>query len=175
MAAGWIYRHILDECQHIDDVIRKQVSNTFVDCTLHTQLEATEEDYSLEKMSKAEARKMRGLKINQAILNLICGTGIPPTIVNIDKWKNVISTIDNAITVYGSTSFIDTYILGEAAWITEEDIQMLLKIKNLTISYDGGTTKVVESIYTIHVTPPQSQQAYLIEGSEASQWPPNHQ
>ena len=110
---------------------------------------------------------MRGLKINHTILNLICGTWIPPTIVDTDKWKNVISTIDNTVTTYGSTYFVDTYILGEAAWITEENIQMLLKIKNLTISYDGGTTNAVESIYTIHVTPSQSWQAYLIEGNEA--------
>jgi hypothetical protein len=54
------------------------------------------------------------------------------------------------------------------AQTTEEEIKMLSKIKNLTISYDGGTTKAVESIYTIHVTTPRTQQAYLIEGNEAS-------
>ena len=48
----------------------------------------------------------------------------------------------------------------------EEAIKKLSKMKNLTISYDGGTTKHVESIYTIHVTTPGSHQSYLIEGSE---------
>ncbi|KAF8474573.1 hypothetical protein JB92DRAFT_2838238 [Gautieria morchelliformis] len=132
------------------------------------QLEVVGEDNSLEKMSKAEAKKVRGLKINQAVLNLICGTRIPPTIVDTDEWKNVISAIDKTATTYGSTSFVDMYIPGEAAWSTEEDIQVLSKVKNLTISYDGSTTKAVESIYTIHVTTPCHQQAYLIEGNEAS-------
>jgi len=158
----------LDECQHVNDVIRKQVGATFVDCTLHTQLEANEGDCSLKKMLKAEAKKAKGLKINQAILDLICGTGIPPTIGDTAEWKNVISTIDTTITTYGSMSFVDTYIPGEAVWITEEEIQMLSKVKNLTISYDGSTTKAVESIYTIHIITPSLWKAYLIEGNEAS-------
>jgi hypothetical protein len=166
--AGRIYKHILDECKYVDKAIRKQVGDAFVDCTLHTQLEATEGGSSLEKMSKAEAKKARALKINQAVLNLICGTGIPPTIVDTNEWKDVISTIDNSVATYGSTSFVDTYIPGEAVRITEEEVQMLSKVKNLTISYDGGTTKAVESIYTIHVTTPRHRQAYLIEGNEAS-------
>ena len=40
----------MDECQHVNDVIRKQVGATFVDCTLNVQLEANEGDFSLEKM-----------------------------------------------------------------------------------------------------------------------------
>ena len=118
-------------------------------------------------MLKAEVKKARGLKINQAVLNLICGTGIPPTIIDPAKWKNVISTINNTVTTYGSTSFVDTYIPGKSAWITEEEIQMLPKVKNFTILYDGGTTKAVESIYTIYVTTPHLQQACFIKGNEA--------
>jgi hypothetical protein len=52
----------------------------------------------------------------------------------------------NSITTYGSTFFVNTYISGKVAQITEEEIQMLSKVKNLTISYDGSITKAVESI-----------------------------
>jgi hypothetical protein len=72
--AGRVYKHILDECKYVNSVIRKQVGDVFVDRTLHAQLEVTEGDNSLEKMSKAEAKNARALKINQAVLNLICGT-----------------------------------------------------------------------------------------------------
>ncbi|KAF8496634.1 hypothetical protein JB92DRAFT_2834574 [Gautieria morchelliformis] len=116
-------------------------------------------------MSKAEAKS---LKINQAVLNLICGTGIPPTIIDTDEWKNVVSAIDKTATTYGSTSFVDMYIPGKVGRITEEDIQVLSTVENLTISYDGSTTKAVESIYTIHVTTPRHRQTDLIEGNEAS-------
>jgi hypothetical protein len=166
--AGRIYKHILDECEHADAETKKKVNEAFCKRTLHAQLEATEEAGSLEKMSKAEAKKTRGLKINQAVLNLICGAGVPPTVVDTDEWKSVISAIDASVTTYSSTSFVDTYIPGEAVRVTDEVIAKLSKIKNLTISYDGGTTKAVESIYTIHVTTPHTRQAYLIEGSEQS-------
>ena len=74
--------------------------------------------------------------------------------------------LDSSIHVYSSTSFTDMYIPVEAARVTEEAIQKLSKIKNLTISYDGSTTKAIKSIYTIHMTTPKSWEAYLIEGSE---------
>ena len=133
--------------------------------TLHAQLENTIDDNdSLDKLSKAEGKKARALKVNQAVLNLICGTGIPPTVVDSNKWKHFIE----ALHVYSSTSFAETYIPAEALRVTEEAIKKLSKMKNLIISYDGGTTKHVESIYTIHVTTPDSRQSYLIEGSEKS-------
>jgi hypothetical protein len=169
--AARVYKHVLDECQHADKATKQKVQNAFVDRTLHAQLEATEDaagSDSLEKMSKAEAKKARGLKFNQAVLNFICGTGIPPTIVDTDEWKSLISTFDGSLTTYSSTSFVDAYIPSEAARITDINIKKLSKLKNLTISYDGGTTKAIESVYTIHVTTPQTRQAYLIEGSEAS-------
>jgi len=166
--AGRIYKHIVDECRHVDAATKKKVNDAFVNRTLHAQLEATEEASSLEKMSKAEAKKAKGLRINQAVLNFICSTAIPPTIVDTIEWKSLINILDSSVTTYSSTSFVDTFIPSKAARITEEDIKMLTKIKNLTISYDGGTTKAVESIYTIHVSTPRTRQAYLIEGSKAS-------
>jgi len=93
---------------------------------------------------------------------------MPPTILNTEEWKDLISMLDSSIHVYSSSSFAEMYIPAEAARVTEEAIQKLSKLKNLTISYDGGTTKAVESIYTIHVTTPKSREAYLIEGSEKS-------
>jgi hypothetical protein len=66
-------------------VIRKQVDDTFVNHTLHTQIKAMEGDGSFKKMLKAKAKKVRALKINQAILNLICGTGIPPIIADTNE------------------------------------------------------------------------------------------
>jgi len=89
-------------------------------------------------LSKAdsEGKKARALKVNQAVLNLICGTGIPPTVVDSNEWKHFIE----ALHVYSSTSFAETYIPAEALRVTEEAIKKLSKMKNLIISYDGGTT-----------------------------------
>ena len=87
-----------------------------------------------------EGKKVHALKVNQAILNLICGTGIPSFIVDSKGWKNFIETLDNSIHVYSSTSFAETYIPTEALGVMKEAIKKLSKMKNLTtISYDGGT------------------------------------
>jgi len=116
-------------------------------------------------MSKSKGKKACGLKVNQVVLNLICGMGIAPMIVDSMEWKHVINILDSTISMYSSSSFAHTYIPAEALCVTKEAIKKLSKIKNLTISYDGGTTKAVESIYTIHVITP-SHRSYLIEGSE---------
>ena len=163
-----VYNHLLTECLHVDSDTKEQITKATSVRTLHSQLQDSVEDSgTIEKVSKSEGKKARGLKVNQAVLNLICGTGIAPTIVDSAEWKHVVDILDSTVNVYSSSSFADTYIPAEAVRITEEAIKKLLKIKNLTISYDGGTTKAVESIYTIHVTTP-SRRSYLIEGSEKS-------
>lgn len=138
--------------------------------TLSSKLQAATSgpDGPLEAMSKAEAKKARLLKINQAVLEFICGTGIPPTLVDSVEWASLVHAFDPVIDTYKSTSFVDVYIPAEAARITDEAIKKLTKMKNLTISYDGGTTKAVESIYTIHVTTPISREPYFITGDESS-------
>lgn len=167
--AARIYNHLLTECRGIDAATKAKVSKATSDRTLHAQLEDTiEESGGLEKLSKTEGKKARKLQVNQAVLDLICGAGVPPTIVDTKEWRRLIDVLDSTADVYSSSSFSDTYIPAEAHRITEDVIQKLSKMKNLTISYDGGTTKAVESIYTIHVTAPGSRQAYLIEGSEKS-------
>ena len=166
--AARVYNHILHECLHADSETKKKIAKATEGRTLHVQLQELEGDSALDKMSKAEGKKAQGLKVNQAVLNLICSTGIPPTIVDSDEWKHVIDVLNNTVNVYSSSSFAEVYIPAEAVRVTKEAIQKLSKMKNLTILYDGGTTKAVESIYTIHVTTPNSRQAYLIEGSEKS-------
>lgn len=168
--ASRIYNHLLNECHHADQKTKEKISKATSARTLHAQLEdtTTDDNNSLEKMSKAEGKKARALKVNQAVLNFICGTGIPPSVVDSKEWKHLIEILDSTVHVYSSSSFAETYIPAEALRVTEEAIKKLSKMKNLTISYDGGTTKRVESIYTIHVTTPDTRQSYLIEGSEKS-------
>ena len=87
--------------------------------TLHAQLEDIDDnDNSLEKLSKAEGKKACALKVNQAILNLICGTGIPPSVVDSNEWKHFIETLDNTVHVYSSNSFAETFIPAEALRVT---------------------------------------------------------
>lgn len=56
----------------------------------------------------------------------------------------------------------------EAARVRQLSIEKLKTLDNLTISYDGGTTKLVQSIYTVHVTTPDARESYLLAGDESS-------
>ena len=79
------------------------------------RLKEAEGDGPLGKNLKVEGKKAHGLKVNQSVLNLICSTGMPPTILNTKEWQDLISMLDNSICVYSSSSFTDIYILVEAA------------------------------------------------------------
>jgi len=46
--------------------------------------------------------------------------------------------------------------------------KLLQKKQHLTISYDGGSTCAVKSIYSVHVTTPETRESYFIKGNEAS-------
>lgn len=69
------------------------------------------------------------------------------------------------MTASGST-IADSFITTEAAYVRSESIKKLSKLQNLTLSFDGGTTRSGESVYTVHVTDPLKREAYLIEGNE---------
>lgn len=61
----------------------------------------------------------------------------------------------------------DKHIPGEAARVRKLSIEFLKTRFNLTISYDGGTTKRPQSAYTVHFTTPDGR-SFLIEGEESS-------
>ena len=166
---GHIYKHIVGECQHVDPDTLQKVSAAYGDKAIHAQLKAANSgDGLVEKLSKTEVKKLKDLKSNQAVLKLICTLGLAPTIVNTNEWKTVVHSFDASTDTYSSTKFADTCIPAEAICVTDEAIVHLKKLNNPTISFDGGTTRATESIYTIHITTPKSRQAYLTKGSERS-------
>lgn len=166
---GHIYKHIVGKCQHVDPDTLQKVSTAYGDKAIHAQLKASNSgDRLVEKLSKTEAKKLKDRKSNQAVLEFICALGLAPTIVNTNEWKTVVHSFDASADTYSSTKFADTCIPAKAICVIDEATVHLKKLNNLTISFDGGTTRATKSIYTIHITTPQSCQAYLIEGSERS-------
>ena len=159
----------MGECQHVDPDTLQKDSAAYGDKAIHAQLKASNSgDRLVEKLSKTGAKKLKDLKSNQAVLEFICALGLAPTIVNTNEWKTVVHSFDTSANTYSSTKFADTCIPAKAIHVTDEAIAHLKKLNNLTISFDGGTTWATKFIYTIHITTPQSRQAYLIEGSERS-------
>jgi hypothetical protein len=66
-----------------------------------------------------------------------------------------------------SDTFADRYIPNEAVFVREKQIKILREIDNLTLTFDGNTTRKPHSIYTVHATTP-SRLTYFLDGHEGS-------
>ncbi|KAJ6512898.1 ribonuclease H-like domain-containing protein [Mycena sanguinolenta] len=117
--------------------------------------------------NKADARKQRIEKTNLLVLDLLCDGALPPKLVDSRAFRALVDYLQPANGIVVSTTFSTNYIPAEAAKVTVLSIEKLKTYHNLTISYDGGTTKGHQSIYTVHVTTPD-RVAHLIKGDEAS-------
>ena len=61
-----------------------------------------------------EMKKVKDLKSNQAVLELVCALGLAPTIVDTKEWKKVVHSFDISTDTYSSIKFVDTSIPAEA-------------------------------------------------------------
>ena len=72
--------------------------------------------------------------------------------------------------IYQPTSgdaFRDLHIPNEAAFVRNKQIELLKKEENLTLTFDGTTTRKQESFYTAHATTP-ARDTYFLDGHEGS-------
>ncbi|KAG9081011.1 hypothetical protein FRC06_005913, partial [Ceratobasidium sp. 370] len=121
-----------------------------------------------DTMDDAEAIQLKTEKVNHTLLQLICDRMLVPSIVDCEKWHNFVHALDANITTASGSTVADNFVMTEAAYIRNKSVEKLSKLSNLTLSFDGGTTRGGESIYTVHATDPATREAYLIEGNEAS-------
>ena len=75
--------------------------------------------------------------------------------------------MDPRVHIHSGSSLAKTYIPAEADRITQLSIDTLKDINYLTLSYDGGTTRALDSIYTVHLTTPE-RISHLLKGHSAS-------
>ena len=123
---------------------------------------------SLHDQAKIIGREELQKRFNHAMLRLVCAAGLAPSVVDYDEWKEMIGIANPRIKTISSTTLSDILIPHEASFVQQETIKELKLSSNLTISYDGGTTRLKESIYTFHATTSDPREAYLLEGNEAS-------
>jgi hypothetical protein len=93
---------------------------------------------------------------------------IPPSAVDCLRWREFIATLDENVSTASGSTIADNFVTTEAAFVWKESMSLLSQSDNLTLSYDGGTTRGHESVYTVHATVPSTREAHLIDGNEAS-------
>src|SRR5260370_27787789 len=125
---------------------------------LITNMKEVEGEGGLESTSKSQpsvlmiarnaSQEKKFMHVNNAIIDLICVSGVPPEFFSGQPWKNFMAVTDPMTHTSSASTFAHTFIPAEATHITEEVFQKLRKQINLTISFDGGTTHAIQSIYT---------------------------
>jgi hypothetical protein len=116
---------------------------------------------------KEQGRKKLKEQLDYDTMCLVCVGGIPPTTVDLPEWKKLWRDGNSDYEPASSTTLVDTYIPQEACRIESHTLEYLQTCDNLTITFDGGTTRLPQSVYTIHIITPD-RQVFLIEGNEAS-------
>lgn len=111
---------------------------------------------------------MLNARVNHALLKWLCDRMIPPSAVDCLRWRELIDTLNPDVGTASGTTIVDNFITTESAYIHQDSVDALANQELLTLSYDGGTTRRHESVYTVHVTTPTTREAHLMEGSEAS-------
>ena len=116
----------------------------------------------------AAGRKELRSKLNHLVLKLICVRGLVPDLIDSTEWREfVLEATKGRYESASSTTFLTSYIPSEASHIRKLQYQRLQTLRNLTITFDGGTTRKPQSVYTVHITT-IDRKVYFMEGHEAS-------
>ena len=122
---------------------------------------------SVEHISKKARMDQLTNQLDADIVQLFCVGGIPPSKVDLPQWKTMWC---HAVPSYepASASKLEEYLIPmEAAFVRTHQLEHLRTCNNLSMTFDGETTRLPESVYTVHVITPDHL-VFLFEGNEAS-------
>jgi hypothetical protein len=116
-----------------------------------------------------EGRAKRHLEYDVSILSFIVSGGMVPSRVDSPEWKTIWLTVDPLYKPASSSTIVETQLPREAGLVQTELLQFLQKDGNggFTLSFDGGTTRHVDSVYTVHITT-ADRRVFLWEGHSTS-------
>jgi hypothetical protein len=106
-------------------------------------------------------------KLDHCIMKLICVAGLVPHILDSPEWKEFVSIANPKYRVTPSDQFEEKIIPSEAAYVRKQVLQILQKQENLTLTFDGNSTRKAQSLYTVHVTT-KDRQSYFVDAYEGS-------
>jgi hypothetical protein len=101
------------------------------------------------------------------VLKLVCVGGIPPSKVDSKEWKTMWKHGNPDYEPASAAVLTESQIPNEAARIETLQLEHLRTCDNLTLTFDGNTTKLPQSVYTAHVITPD-RRVFLVEGDESS-------
>ena len=109
-----------------------------------------------------------GDEVNLCIVELIAVNAIPAIVLDSLQWKRFVETVSRTkFNSPSSSTLTEKLIPGQAALVRKYQIQFLQTCSNLTLTFDGGSTRKPSSVYTIHITTAE-RETFFVEGCDAT-------
>lgn len=105
--------------------------------------------------------------LDLAVVKLICIARLPPYIVNLNAWKDIFALQTPNYKPASCTQLSEGHILAEQEHIKKQQIDYLKTQYRISISFDGGTIKSGDSMYTVHATT-ENNHVILLEGQDCT-------
>ena len=120
----------------------------------------------VETIAKETGRLKLQDDADHAIMLLVCKCGLAPSILDTAEWKRVVNILNPHYHPTSSSTFTEKLIPQEAEYVRTKQVDILKASSNLTISFDGGSTRK-DAIYFVHATTPE-RDSYFIAGCEGT-------
>ena len=107
-------------------------------------------------------------QVNLAIVELIAVSGVPASVLDSSQWKNFMEVATRSkCNSPSSTTLMEKLIPAEAALVRKNQTDFLRTHVNLTLTFDGGSTRKPSSVYTLHITT-MERETFFMEGHDAT-------
>ncbi|KIL56618.1 hypothetical protein M378DRAFT_89071, partial [Amanita muscaria Koide BX008] len=119
------------------------------------------------KKSKAERTQQFQAQVDHIIMRLICVRGLVPNVLDAPEWKELMNKLNPTYKPSNANYFREVAIPQEAVHVRDQQIVLLKKEENLTLTFDGTSIRKQESFYSAHATTP-SRNSFFLDGHEGS-------
>jgi hypothetical protein len=120
----------------------------------------------IDKKARLEQQKNQ---LNADMVKLFCVVGIPPSKVDLPQqkvmWHHAVPSYEPASA--SRLQVKECQIPTEAAFVRTQQLQHLRLCDYLSMTFDRQTTRLPESVYTVHIVTPV-QCVFLFEGNNES-------
>ena len=105
--------------------------------------------------------------LDLAIVKFFCVARIPPTVADLDVWKDIYKIFIPSYIPASRTRLMDDHIMSEQERVRQLQIEHLKAQRHISISFDGGALRSGESLYTVHATT-VARDVMLLEGQDGT-------
>ena len=144
----------------------KTVENTVTGAPVEPPIKKAKTGSLIHDFANA-GRKELQTKLDHCIMKLICVAGLVPHILDSAEWKEFMSIACPKYKATSSDLFEEKFIPDEAAFVRKQVLAILKKERNLTLTFDGNSTRKPQSVYTVHVTT-KDRKSYFVDAYEGS-------